>query len=211
MTGANLLIFTRYLLQEKDEAFWLTTNLLLSLNAALYKWAALLNKSSNNYYLKSASLSLTASTNYVAVPNDFAGTCYIVEDNGNGYKPLGKVPFSEIDPSASGNPKNICLTKAYVWFDSKPLSARTYTIQYPGKPTAIANDTTEVDFPTFHHALLAYEAAIIGRIRDKTSDITFLLQERDKLAATFIEELGDNITGISTLVRDTWPIDANGE
>lgn len=209
MTGNEIIAFTRFLIQETTAAFWTDPNILVCLNNSLKKYANRVNGSPNYYYLKSDSLSLTASTQYVALPSDFSGKAYYVTDDGNSDKPLKKIPFNQVDPNNTNDPESVCLVGSNIYFNSKPTTNKTYTLWYMGTPTAITANDTAIDFPVMHHALVAYDAAIPARIRGK-EDYQDLAMERKILEDSFIDSLESNIEGIPAKIRDLHPIHADG-
>jgi hypothetical protein len=206
MTGTQLLAYTRFLIQETSATFWTDANLLISLNAALREWTAIIQKSDNKYYLKSAALALLAGANTAALPSDCTGIVYYVQDNANDYRPMRWVPFNTIQHNLTDDPSGICLAGGYVYFNAKPSSAKSYTIFYFRTPTAIAAGSTEIDFPVLHHELLAYEASYIAYIRDN-HDPSILMPRRKQAMDSFMTALDENIEGVPKFSRGS--INAN--
>lgn len=213
MTGTQLYNFVKFLLTETTASFFDSTRMGEVLNYSLYKWAMRVQNSSNNFYLQSGSLTLTAAANYVALPSDCTGRVYYILDNALSYQPLKKILFNRInfDTTYNADPDSFCLANGKVYFNYRPAAAKTYTIYYMRTPTTIAtNGSTEIDFPPMHHDLIGYEAAVIASLRDN-KDISQLMALKKEAEASLLDSLGDQVIGLPDKITSAWPTYFDGE
>jgi len=188
MTGQEAIDYVRFLVQEAAAHEFSDENIIRALNSSLYKYASSAIIMAAEMYYSSTTITLSSGTRTASLPSDCNGHIDFMEYDS---VIITHKLLSQQETPANGNPNFFDIKGNTIYFDKKPTSDISITIYYYQLPTEItsSNLTDEIDFPTAHHYLLCFEAAILLGIRDKM-DVSDLRQERDRLFANFKDLMG---------------------
>lgn len=208
MTGNEMLTFVRSLIAEAEAKFWTDAELIMYLNGHFKLYQEIINNSQYGLYLTDTTVTLSANSNYAALPSDCSGKIYNVLDIGNSYRELQFESYNTHNKYSSekGTPTGMCISGSRIYFNRYTGTERTYMLNYYKFPTEIAANDTEVDFPDIGAMLLCYEAAATARIKDRDNDLTWITQERNRLNGIFMNHIDDRDNGSHVRQHMPWVV-----
>ena len=150
------------------------------INRAYMQLAQMISAWNDRFYLTTASISTTASTQYVAVPSDCSMVKRLIDADSD---ELRHTDIEQFDLSLD-NGEPICWDKAgpYIRFNPIPSAVYAYTIYYTKMPAELSADASTPEFIAGYEGIIALKAAINSKmIRDE--------QTRDMAQMVYLEDV----------------------